>query len=181
MHDPCAPEPAHPAVYSVVGKSDAGKTTVIEGLVPALAALGLRVGTIKHDVHGFALDHEGKDSWRHKRAGARVSLISSPWQVGMVRDVDHDHTIAELVAHLLADVDVVLTEGYRREDWPKVEVHRAALARGLISGPEDGLIAVVTDEALAVAVPQFSFAELTALAALLAQRCAARPPAFALP
>ncbi len=162
-----------PAVFSVVGKSGAGKTTVIEGLIPALAALGRRVGTIKHDVHGFALDHEGKDSWRHKRAGAAVSLISSPWQVGMVRDADHDHTIGELVAGFLGDVDVVLTEGYRREGWPKVEVHRAVLQRGLISGPEDGLIALVTDEALPVAVPQFSFAALAALAALLAQRCGA--------
>jgi molybdopterin-guanine dinucleotide biosynthesis protein B len=154
-------------VFSIVGKSDAGKTTVIEGLIPELKRLGLTVGTIKHDVHGFQMDHEGKDSYRHKTAGAAVTLISSPRQIGMVRDADRDHSISELLP-LLAEVDIVLTEGYRLEDWPKIEVHRKELNRGLISGPEDGLMAVVTDEELSVSVPQFSFTGVAALACLLA-------------
>ena len=79
---------AAPAVFSVVGETGSGKTTVVEGLVAELSRRGLRVGTIKHDVHGFQMDHEGKDSFRHKAAGASISLISSPWRVGMVRDAD---------------------------------------------------------------------------------------------
>ena len=86
-----------PQVVSIVGKSDSGKTTLIEKLLPALIERGVRVGTIKHDVHGFEMDREGKDSYRHKHAGAAVTLISSPRQVGMVRDVSHDHRIEELL------------------------------------------------------------------------------------
>lgn len=159
-----------PAVFSIVGKSDAGKTTVIERLVPALAARGLRAGTIKHDVHGFQMDREGKDSYRHKQAGAVMSLISSPWQIGMVRDVDHDHAIADLLPLFSGTVDVVLTEGYSREDWPKVEVHRAALHRTLLCSPADGLIALVTDETVDVSVPQFGFDDMDRLADLLASK-----------
>lgn len=148
------------AVFSIVGESDAGKTTVIEGLVAELTALGLRVGTIKHDVHGFQMDREGKDSFRHKAAGASVSLISSPWQVGMVRDTDHEHTIAELVEVFMVGVEVVLTEGYHHERWPKVEVHRRAIGKGLRCAADETLIAVVSDEALAVDVPRFGFEQM---------------------
>jgi len=157
-------------VVSIVGKSDSGKTTLIEKLVPALTAKGLRVGTIKHDVHGFEMDREGKDSYRHKHAGAAVTLISSPRQVGMVRDVDHDHRIEELLDAFLDDIDVVLTEGYKREAWPKVEVHRRVMQRPLLSNRDDGLIAVVTDEPLSVDVPQFGLDDSDGLAAFLVER-----------
>ena len=85
-----------PPIVSVVGYSGSGKTTFIVKLVPELTRRGIRVGTIKHDVHGFEMDREGKDSYRHKKAGARISVISSPQKVGMVRDVDRERTVAEL-------------------------------------------------------------------------------------
>ena len=149
--------PEEPLVICVVGKTKAGKTALIERLVPALVRRGLRVATIKHDVHGFEMDREGKDSYRHKHAGAAATVISSPHQIGMVRDVDHDHVIADLVAGYLDDMDVVLTEGYARERWPKVEVHRRALARPLITTPERGLVAVVSDEQTDAPLPHFGF------------------------
>ena len=68
-------------IVSIVGKSGAGKTTLIEKMIPELKKRGYRVATIKHDVHGFDIDHEGKDSWRHKKAGAHATIISSPWKV----------------------------------------------------------------------------------------------------
>src|SRR4030042_6379079 len=90
-----------PAILSIVGKSEAGKTTLIEKLLPCLVRRGIKVGTIKHDVHGFTMDKEGKDSYRHKQAGAHTTVISSPNKIGMVRDADHDHAIKEM-----GDLDV---------------------------------------------------------------------------
>ncbi|HSL16618.1 MAG TPA: molybdopterin-guanine dinucleotide biosynthesis protein B [Methylomirabilota bacterium] len=156
-----------PAVFSVVGESDSGKTTVIEGLVAELTSLGLKVGTIKHDVHGFQMDREGKDSYRHKQAGASISLVSSPWQVGMVRDTGRDLPVAELVERFMDGVDVVLTEDYHLERWPKVEVHRRATGKGLRCAGDDTVIAVVSDEPLAVEAPVFGFDRLSEVARLL--------------
>ena len=159
-----------PPVVSIVGKSDSGKTTLIEKLVPRLIERGVRVGTIKHDVHGFQMDREGKDSYRHKKAGALVTVISSPRQIGMVRDVDREQRIEELVDRYFPEVDLVLTEGYKREKWPKVEVHRKELHRSLLSGAEDGLIAVMTDEELSVEVPCFHLDDIDALAEFLVRK-----------
>lgn len=158
---------ANPAVFSIVGESGSGKTTVIEGLVAELTGLGLEVGTIKHDVHGFQMDHEGKDSFRHKAAGASISLISSPWQVGMVRDTDRDHTVTELVERFMDGVDLVLTEDYHLERWPKVEVHRRATGKGLRCVGDDTVIAIVSDEPLAVEAPVFGFERLSEVSRLL--------------
>ena len=81
-------------IVSIVGKSDSGKTTLIEKLLPELGRRGYRVATVKHDVHGFEVDREGKDSWRHKKAGAHTVVISSPLKVAVIRDVDHDAELA---------------------------------------------------------------------------------------
>ncbi|MBW2083196.1 MAG: molybdopterin-guanine dinucleotide biosynthesis protein B [Deltaproteobacteria bacterium] len=112
-----------PPVVCVVGSSGAGKTTLLEKLIPELNRLGLKVGTIKHDVHGFEIDKPGKDSYRLKHAGAVVSIISSPVKVGVVMDAEHDPGLAEL-APFYSGVDIVLTEGYKRENYPKIEVFR---------------------------------------------------------
>jgi molybdopterin-guanine dinucleotide biosynthesis protein B len=156
-----------PAVFSIVGEHGSGKTTVIEGLVAELTGLGLRVGTVKHDVHGFQMDREGKDSFRHKAAGAVVSLVSSPWQVGMVRDTGHDHTVTELVERFLHGVDLVLTEDYHHERWPKVEVHRRTTGKPLRCAGDETVIALVSDEVLPVDVPVLGFDQIPELARLL--------------
>ena len=161
---------ALPPVVSIVGSPDAGKTTLIEKLVPELVRRGLRVGTIKHDVHGFEIDHEGKDSYRHKHAGAATSLISSPHQIAMVRDVERDHTLADLVATYMPDVDLVLTEGYRRDDCPKLEVFRGGHSKALHMTPASGLVAVVTDVAdLAAEVPLLDLNDVPGLADYLGE------------
>jgi len=159
-----------PAVVSIVGAPDAGKTTLIERLIPELARRGLRVGTIKHDVHGFEMDREGKDSFRHKHAGAVTSLISSPAQVGMVRDVERERTVAELVQRYLSHVDVVLTEGYRREARAKVEVHRREASERPLLEAEDGLILVLSDGAPTMGVPVLDLDDVAGLADHLVER-----------
>ncbi len=157
-------------VVSIVGKSGSGKTTLLEALIPALNRRGYRVGTIKHDVHGFEMDREGKDSYRHKKAGSRVTVISSPRQVGMVRDVDQELTVGQLVRRYFEGVDVILTEGYKQEDYPKVEVHRKILERGLITRPEEGLVAVMSDEKMDLTVPCFSLEDVESLCDFLVRK-----------
>ncbi|PIP08805.1 MAG: molybdopterin-guanine dinucleotide biosynthesis protein B, partial [Syntrophobacteraceae bacterium CG23_combo_of_CG06-09_8_20_14_all_50_8] len=83
-------------VVCIVGESDTGKTTLIEKIIPELKRRDYRVATIKHHGHGFDIDHEGKDSWRHKKAGARITVLASPRQVAVVEDVEKDRDIAEL-------------------------------------------------------------------------------------
>ncbi|MBN1615533.1 MAG: molybdopterin-guanine dinucleotide biosynthesis protein B [Deltaproteobacteria bacterium] len=154
-------------VVSIVGKSSAGKTTLIEKIIPELVRRGYRVGTIKHDVHGFEIDHEGKDSWRHKHAGARSVVLSSPWKVALVEDVERDHEIAELRDRYLRDVDIILSEGYKRNPHPKIEVHRAALKEELLCGRADNLLAVATDEPLGVEVPSFGLDDASGIVDLI--------------
>ncbi len=117
-----------PPIVSMAGYSGSGKTTFMEKLIPALVGLGLRVATIKHDVHGFEMDKPGKDSWRHKQAGATASVISSATKIGMVMDAEYDHDPSEL-AGFFPDVDMVLTEGYKSGAYPKVEIFRPEAMR----------------------------------------------------
>ena len=83
-------------IISIVGKSNSGKTTLIENLIPELTKRGYRVATIKHNVHGFDIDHEGKDSWRHKKAGAFATVIACPTRIALIEDIDHDQTLDEI-------------------------------------------------------------------------------------
>jgi molybdopterin-guanine dinucleotide biosynthesis adapter protein len=157
-------------IISIVGRSDTGKTTLIEKLVPALRNRGFRVGTIKHDVHGFDIDHKGKDSWRHKNAGAAMTVISSPRKVGIVKDVDHDAEIDELVTRYMDDVDIILTEGYKRSNKPKIEVYRKAAYDDLLCTGEDNLLAIATDSTHDLDVPQFDINDAEGLAGLIEEK-----------
>jgi molybdopterin-guanine dinucleotide biosynthesis adapter protein len=140
-------------VVSIVGRSGTGKTTLVEKMICELKGRGYRVATIKHNRHGFQIDHEGKDSWRHKKAGAVMTVIASPHQVAVIEDIDRDYTIAELCNRYIREVDIVLSEGYKVNPHPKIEVHRKAADRELLCREEDNLIAVATDEPLAISVP----------------------------
>lgn len=112
----------YPLVISIVGKSNSGKTTLIEALIPVLLQKGVKVGTIKHNTHGFTLDYEGKDSYKHKQAGAQIVALSAPDAFALIKQVNKELTVAEIVSTYMFDVDVVLTEGYKEENWPKIEV-----------------------------------------------------------
>lgn len=163
-------EAAMAPIVSIVGKSDAGKTTLLERLVSELIATGHRVGTIKHDVHGFDIDHEGKDSWRHKHAGARTVAISSPKKVAVIRDVETEETIDGLAAKYFQDVDIILTEGYKKESKPKIEVFRSQVHDKPLCQNDNHLVALVSDIPLDLGVPRFELNDIKGLEEFLEQR-----------
>ena len=155
-----------PPVVCIVGFSGAGKTTTMIGLITALKNRGLRVGTIKHDGHGFEIDRPGKDSWRHKQAGASTTIISSPTRIGMVMDVDHDFSPLEL-APLLDSMDIILIEGFKWADLPKIEVFRTANEKPPACRDDPNLLAVVSDALLEWGVPRYATSNFEGLADLI--------------
>ena len=155
-----------PPFVSVVGNSGSGKTTFIERLIPELIGRGLKVGTIKHDVHGFEMDKPGKDSWRHKHAGASRTVISSPYQIGMVMDVAHDHKPVELLS-LFNGMDIILTEGYKGGDHPKIEIFRTEIINEPLCRNDKSLIALITDSDTVFDVPVFSLKAIKEVADFL--------------
>jgi len=158
-----------PPIVCIVGSSGAGKTTLLEKLIPELTRRGIKVGTVKHDLHGFEIDKPGKDSYRHKQAGAVVTIISSPKRIGMVMDTDHDLGLAELLA-FYSGVDIVLTEGYKRENYPKIEVFRKAVHPDPLCLDDNQLIAMVSEDPLELTVPRFMPDEVKELADFLLER-----------
>lgn len=161
-------------VVSVIGNSGAGKTTFLEKLVPVLRARGYRVACIKHDVHNFDIDHPGKDTWRLARAGSDIVMIASPKKMALIANVNEEPTLPELVAMLAQRADIVLTEGYRSAATLKIEVSRQAAGSQLVAAP-DQMLALVTDQEFALAVPQFGLDDAEGVADLLEERLRLRP------
>ena len=161
-----------PPIVSIVSKKRSGKTTLLERLIPELRRRGYRTGTVKHDTHGFDIDHEGKDTWRHKQCGASTVVISSPWKLSLIKDVDRELELDQIVATYFSDVDLVLTEGYLRAGKPQVEVYRSgAHAQPLHKkGAANNLFAVMSDTPVDLGVPNFHIDAVADLADLIIQR-----------
>jgi molybdopterin-guanine dinucleotide biosynthesis protein B len=161
-----------PPVISIVSKKNSGKTTLIEKLIKELCKRNYRVGTVKHDTHGFEIDHEGKDSWRHKQSGARTVVISSPWKLSLIKDMDQEAGLDEIAETFFREVDIVLTEGYKRASKPKIEVFRSTAYKHPLHVKEDtdDLIALMSDVPIDLGVPNFDINDVTALADLIEQQ-----------
>jgi molybdopterin-guanine dinucleotide biosynthesis adapter protein len=127
-------------IVSIVGYSGSGKTTLIERLIPKLKVKGYRVGTIKHDAHHFEIDHEGKDTWRMTNSGADVVAISSKDKMAMIKTLEAEKNIDEIASWLFSDMDIIITEGYKAFNKPKIEVVRYG---EIITSPQNNLIAIV--------------------------------------
>jgi molybdopterin-guanine dinucleotide biosynthesis adapter protein len=155
-----------PMLLITAGKSGTGKTTILEKLIPELKKRKLRIGTIKHHHADFEMDVPGKDSWRHKKAGAVKTVISSPNRIGIVMDVDHDHSPEEL-SHFLTGVDIILVEGFKGENLPKVEIFRKGAHESPLCLKDKNLIAMVTDSELDLNVPLFGLDDMKGLADLI--------------
>lgn len=153
-----------PPVLSVVGPGDCGKTVMVERLVAEFTRRGYVVGTLKHDVHGFTMDHEGKDSWRHKQAGARAVCIVGPDQVGLVRSTPGGPMPVDEAIALLGPVDLVITEGFKQERFAKLEVFSSVNNEGrLLCGDDPGLIAVTGDIPVSTDRPWFDWNDVGAI------------------
>lgn len=156
-------------IISIVGKSNSGKTTLLEGLITELNRRGYCVAVIKHAAASFELDTASKDSWRLSRAGSVVAAISSPHRLAIMKNLPRDLTPAEIASFLGGDYDLILTEGFKQSDHPKIEVHRRAQGKELLTPPQQ-LLAVVTDEPLEVKVPQFAKDEVPRIVDLIEQK-----------
>lgn len=156
-------------VVCVVGKSDAGKTTFLEKLIPELTRRGYRVGTIKHDTHGFNIDQPGKDTWKHAQAGSSTVVISSPEKFAIVKRVERELTLDEIATMAGDGVDILLTEGFKRSDKPKIEISRREKSDELLCDERE-LVAVVTDNQFDIRTPQFGLDDAAGVADLLERR-----------
>jgi molybdopterin-guanine dinucleotide biosynthesis protein B len=154
-------------VISFVGRSNSGKTTLLEKLIGELKRRGYKLAIIKHSSGGFDLDRPGKDSWRFTRAGGDTVVLSSASQIGFIKSVDHDASLEELLYEIDGEYDLVLTEGFKGGPAPKIEVHQSG-SELLCSAGE--LLAVVSDEPLDLAVPRYSPGEVEALADLIDEK-----------
>ncbi len=157
-------------IVCIVGASNSGKTTFLEKLIPELSRRGYRVGTVKHDVHGFEMDHEGKDTWKHRKAGASVVTISSPAQIASIRQTTEEMGLAELVGRYYWTEDILLTEGYKKSSFPKIEIFRKSVEAQPICGDKDNLIAMVTDDEVQTSVASFPFRDVSGVADLIEKR-----------
>ncbi|MBU0482379.1 MAG: molybdopterin-guanine dinucleotide biosynthesis protein B [Proteobacteria bacterium] len=159
-----------PAILALVGKPDCGKTTLLERLIPELNRRGFRIGTIKHHVHAFEMDLEGKDTWRHKRAGARTVALSSPTGLGIISDVDHDQAANELLDRYFPDIDLVIAEGYKKSSLPKIEVFRKEAHATPLENRDNSWLAMVSDDPLHIDLPQFGHNDTRELADFICRK-----------
>jgi molybdopterin-guanine dinucleotide biosynthesis protein B len=160
-----------PPVFIFVGHSGSGKTTLIEKLVHELTERGLMLATIKHAHHKVALDHEGKDSWRYKQAGAAMSMLVTADELQLVADAVDRREPRELAERFLGEADLVLAEGFSHAAGAKIEVLRRALDKPPRCAIADGLIAIVTDiDAAYPELPHFALDDVAGLADFLLQR-----------
>lgn len=162
-----------PPVISIVGKSESGKTTLIERLVPELKRRGYRIGIVKHAHHGFDMDRKGKDSYRHRQAGADTVMIASPGQIAMIKSVPSE-CLDDLVPYF-EDMDLLITEGFKSDGAQKIEVFRAERHRHPACLEDDTLMAMVSDTPLDVTVPQFATGDIRAITEFIVAKCLPHP------
>ena len=154
-------------IISIVGKSGSGKTTLIEKVIAELTRRGYSVGVLKHDAHGFEIDHEGKDSWRHKQAGASTVALSSPDKFAVIKDVVKEWPPERLIASYFPDVDVVVIEGFKKSPFRKIEVVRKGNSSRPVCGKDKLLIAFASDFRVSSRLPVFNINDFKGIADLI--------------
>ena len=168
MHDPNAPTSPAMRLMGFAGWSGSGKTTLLAKLIPALVARGLRVSSIKHAHHDFDVDQPGKDSHTHRMAGATEVLVTSTRRWALMHELrgDPEPSLDVLLTRLSA-VDLVLVEGFKRQAFAKIEVHRPSVGKPLLQPDDPTIIAVASDVALDLPVPVLPLDDIEAVAAFV--------------
>src|SRR5262245_63385887 len=159
-------------IIGLAGWSGSGKTTLVTKLIPCLIASGIKVSTLKHAHHGFDLDQPGKDSFFHRAAGATEVIISSARRWAILHELreEPEWDLRGLVAKM-SPVDLVLVEGFKRDAFPKLEIHRAANGKPLIHPDDPHIVAIASDIALPKAkIPVVDLNDIEAIAEVLLKR-----------
>ena len=157
-------------VVAIVGHSGSGKTTLLERLIPEMKRRGYQAAVVKHIHHsGIEFDVPGKDSWRFARAGADQVVLAAPDQVVHLRRCQGRPTLAEAVRDVRG-VDLILVEGFKRANVPKIEVNRRDCQLDLVCAGDTRLIGIVSDQRFDAEVPQYGLDEVSGLADLIQQR-----------
>lgn len=160
-------------VFGLAGWSGSGKTTLLARLLPELIGRGLAVSTVKHAHHSFDIDQPGKDSWRHREAGASEVMIASARRWALI----HEHRDApepslDALIGRMTPVDLLLVEGFKRDAHDKLEVHRPALGKPLLCREDPHIVAVASDAPLAgLAVPLLPLDDAAAIARFIVDHC----------
>lgn len=152
-------------IYGVIGWKNAGKTGLMERLVTEITGRGISVSTVKHAHHSFDVDHPGKDSFRHRAAGATEVLLASRNRFALMHELrgSDEPALQELLTHL-GPVDLVLVEGYKRDAHPKIEAHRTETGNPLIAPDDPSVTAVASDVPLDLDRPVFDLNDTGAIA-----------------
>ena len=160
-------------VFGLAGWSGSGKTTLVTALIPELTARGYAVSTIKHAHHSFDIDRPGKDSWRHRHAGASEVLISSSERLALVREHrGAPEPTLEMLLQQLAPVDLVLIEGFKREAVPKLEIWRAETGQPPLFPDDPNIVALAGDRPdPEPALPRYALDDIAGIADFIVRRC----------
>ena len=152
-------------IFGVIGWKNSGKTGLMERLVTEITGRGFTVSTVKHAHHSFDIDHPGRDSYRHRDAGAREVLLTSGNRWALMHELrgEPEQKLEELLTKL-SPVDLVLIEGFKRDNHKKIECHRAATRNGLIAADDDTVVAVASDEAVDIELPVFDLDDTVKIA-----------------
>ncbi len=155
-------------VIGLAGWSGAGKTTLLTRAIPHLQQQGLRVSVIKHAHHAFDVDVPGKDSWKHREAGAVEVLVSSSQRWALMHELRGaaEPRLPELLAKM-SQVDLVVVEGFKREPLPKIEIHRAANLKPVLFPDDPDVVGIATDVAVETTLPTAHLDDIEAIAAMM--------------
>ncbi|NMG14013.1 molybdopterin-guanine dinucleotide biosynthesis protein B [Aromatoleum bremense] len=158
-------------VIGFAGWSGSGKTSLIEQVITLLEARGLAVSLVKHAHHKFDIDHEGKDSWRHRNAGCREVLISSSRRWSLMHELRGEPELPlDALLGKLAGCDLVLVEGFKRAGIPKIEVYRTAVGEPLLFPDDPNIIAIATDAAVDTTLPRLDINDPAGVADFIVAR-----------
>ena len=149
-----------------IGHSNSGKTTLLTALITAMSAQGLKIGAVKHHHRSFTIDHDGKDSQRFTLAGAQKTVITGPEQTALIEQTQEQLSLDNLASSYLKDLDLILVEGFKKSQIPKIEVQRKALNLPLLSRGnhyDPNLIAVISDQSQTLDIPLFEPQDIAAI------------------
>jgi molybdopterin-guanine dinucleotide biosynthesis protein B len=156
-------------IFGLAGWSGSGKTTLMTLLIPELVARGITVSTLKHAHHSFDVDQPGKDSWRHRQAGAGEVMISSQNRWALMHELRGapEPSLDELVARM-SPVDLLLIEGFKRHPHPKIEIYRPSLGKPLLHPEDPFVVAIASDEMLpGLSLPLLPLSDVGAIASFI--------------